>query len=50
MFILMTIEWLMIYGVAYCKCVDHDYASSYYFVVDVGIRDADDYDDDNDDI
>jgi hypothetical protein len=45
----MTIEWFMIYGVTYCKCVDHDYDNSYYYVVvDVVVRDAYDYDDDND--
>jgi len=49
MFILMTIEWFMIYGVTHCKCVDHDYDNRYYVVFDVVVCDADDYDDDNDD-
>ena len=39
----------MIYGVTYCKCVDHDYDNSYY-VVDYDVVDgADVYDDYNDD-
>jgi maltoporin len=48
MSILMTIEWLMIYGVTYCKCVDHDYDNSNYAVVDVVVYDAEDYDGDTD--
>ena len=49
MFILTTIEWLMIYGVTYYKCVGHDYDNSYYVVVDIVVHDADDYDDGIDD-
>ena len=49
MFILMTIEWLMIYEVPQCQCVDHDYDNSYYVVVNVVVHDADAYDVDNDD-
>ena len=49
MFILMTIECLIIDRVTSCKCVDHDYDNIYYVVVDVVVRDAEDCDDDNDD-
>ena len=45
----MTIEWLIIYGVTHCKCVDHDYDNRYYAVVDDVVHDAGDHDDDNDD-
>ena len=48
MFILMTIEWLMIYGVTHCECVNHDYDNRYYNVADVVVHYADDYDNDND--
>jgi hypothetical protein len=45
----MTIEWLMIYEVLYCKCVNHDYDNSYYVGVDVVVHGADDHGDGNGD-